>query len=68
MIYDLILSIRSQTGVIGLFIVPQKSIPMKLNVQIPSPLAVHFFQPKMIEQKELNSLLRLAAVERYDSS
>jgi hypothetical protein len=41
---------------------------MKLNVQIPSPLAGHFFQPKMIEQKELNSLLRLAAVRRYDSS
>ena len=48
-------------------LVPQKSTPLKLNVQMPSTLASPFFQPKMIEQKELNNVVRLAAVERYGS-
>jgi hypothetical protein len=47
---------------------PQKSKTMKLNVPMPSTSASSFFQPKIVEQKELNSLLRLAAVERYGSS
>jgi hypothetical protein len=40
---------------------------MKSIVPMPSTLASPFFQPKEIEQKEIDSMVRLAAVERYGS-
>ena len=47
--------------------ITQKSAPMKSIVPMPSTLASPFFQPKEIEQKEIDSMVRLAAVERYGS-
>jgi hypothetical protein len=47
--------------------ITQKSAPMKSTVPMPSTLASPFFQPKEIEQKEIDSMVRLAAVERYGS-